>query len=116
VLIWGRLSHKHIRQQVRDSHEVEDDSADSRSADAKGSDLARMPLAPMNREDAPNADPEKAWECYQTPRAQYPTAPGWVDNLWHASALWIAWLLSRRCPVDAGPPFAPAANRSAIHY
>jgi uncharacterized protein len=35
-----------------------------------------MPLAPMRKEEAPNADLEEAWEYYHTPRAQYPTAPG----------------------------------------
>lgn len=52
--------------------------ADARSADVKGGELARMPLAPMKKEDAPNADLEEAWEYYHTPRAQYPTAPGWA--------------------------------------
>jgi hypothetical protein len=37
-----------------------------------------MPLAPMKKEDAPNADLEEAWEYYHTPRAQYPTTPGWA--------------------------------------
>jgi fermentation-respiration switch protein FrsA (DUF1100 family) len=37
-----------------------------------------MPLAPMKKEDAPNADLEEAWEYYHTPRAQNPNAPGWA--------------------------------------
>ena len=37
-----------------------------------------FPLAPMRKEDAPNAELEEAWEYYHTLRAQYPTAPGWM--------------------------------------
>lgn len=36
---------------------------DARTADAKGREIQKMPLAPMKKEDAPNADPEQAWEC-----------------------------------------------------
>ena len=52
--------------------------AAARTAEAKGGEINRMPLAPMRKEDAPNADLEEAWEYYHTPRAQYPTAPGWA--------------------------------------
>lgn len=52
--------------------------AQARSAEAGGAEITRMPLAPMRKEDAPNADLEEAWEYYHTPRAQYPTAPGWA--------------------------------------
>jgi fermentation-respiration switch protein FrsA (DUF1100 family) len=37
-----------------------------------------MPLAPLNEKDAPNEELRQAWEYYHTPRAQYPTAPGWA--------------------------------------
>lgn len=37
-----------------------------------------FPLAPMREEDAPNAELREAWEYYHTPRAQYPTAPGFM--------------------------------------
>lgn len=37
-----------------------------------------FPLAPMKKEDAPNKELEEAWEYYHTPRAQYPTAPGYM--------------------------------------
>ena len=37
-----------------------------------------MPLAPMNESDAPNEELRQAWEYYHTPRAQYPTAPGFA--------------------------------------
>lgn len=52
--------------------------AAARTAEANGADIIKMPLAPMRKEDAPNADLEEAWEYYHTPRAQYPTAPGWA--------------------------------------
>ncbi len=38
-----------------------------------------MPLAPMKESDAPNEELRQAWEYYHTPRAQYPTAPGYQD-------------------------------------
>lgn len=52
--------------------------ADARSADAQGGDPARFPLAPMNEADAPNEELRQAWEYYHTPRAEYPTAPGYM--------------------------------------
>lgn len=36
------------------------------------------PLAPLRKEDAPNKDLEEASEYYHTPRAQYPTVPGFA--------------------------------------
>lgn len=65
--------------------------AQARTAEANGAEIARMPLAPMRKEDAPNADLEEAWEYYHTPRAQYPTAPGWAT----------AHSLSQIIPYDA---------------
>jgi len=50
----------------------------ARTADAAGGDLATMPLAPLKEEDAPNEELRQAWEYYHTPRAQYPTAPGFA--------------------------------------
>jgi uncharacterized protein len=50
----------------------------ARTSDAGGAEIAKMPLAPMKKEDAPNADLEEAWEYYHTPRAQYPSPPGWA--------------------------------------
>ena len=52
--------------------------ADASTAEARGGEIQKMPLGPMKKEDAPNADLEEAWEYYHTPRAQYPTAPGWA--------------------------------------
>jgi fermentation-respiration switch protein FrsA (DUF1100 family) len=52
--------------------------SDARTASAGGSDEAIFPLAPMKQEDAPNKELGEAWEYYHTPRAQYPTAPGYM--------------------------------------
>jgi fermentation-respiration switch protein FrsA (DUF1100 family) len=54
--------------------------ADARTADAKGGEPARFPLAPMNEKDAPNEELRQAWEYYHTPRAQYPTSPGYMTT------------------------------------
>lgn len=51
---------------------------DARSSDAAGNAVATMPLAPLNEADAPNEELRQAWEYYHTPRAQYPTAPGFA--------------------------------------
>lgn len=51
---------------------------DARTADASGSDVATMPLAPMKEEDAPNEELREAWEYYHTPRAEHPNAPGFA--------------------------------------
>ncbi|MDG2513571.1 alpha/beta hydrolase [Sphingobium yanoikuyae] len=50
----------------------------ARTADAEGKGHATMPLAPMNEADAPNEELRQAWEYYHTPRAEYPTAPGFA--------------------------------------
>ncbi len=52
--------------------------AEARTADAKGGGYARFPLAPLNEADAPNEELRQAWEYYHTPRAQYPTSPGYM--------------------------------------
>lgn len=52
--------------------------SDARTADAGGAEVATMPLAPLREEDAPNEELRQAWEYYHTPRAQYPTAPGFA--------------------------------------
>ncbi|MBA4491135.1 alpha/beta hydrolase [Paracoccus sp. S1E-3] len=52
--------------------------SDARTEDAKGGEPARFPLAPMNEADAPNEELRQAWEYYHTPRAEYPTAPGYM--------------------------------------
>ncbi|SDD66928.1 hypothetical protein SAMN05421538_102173 [Paracoccus isoporae] len=52
--------------------------AEARTADARGGDPAQFPLAPMKEEDAPNEELRQAWEYYHTPRAEHPTAPGYM--------------------------------------
>ncbi|BAV96268.1 hypothetical protein bcgnr5379_60530 [Bacillus cereus] len=37
-----------------------------------------MPLAPLKKENASNAEPLAAWEYYHTPCAEYPNAPGYA--------------------------------------
>ncbi|MEU6130534.1 alpha/beta hydrolase [Saccharopolyspora sp. NPDC047091] len=56
-----------------------DQAARARTTDATGrGEDNRFPLAPMNREDAPNPELEEAWEYYHTPRCEHPAAPGWM--------------------------------------
>lgn len=84
----GTVSMVNIGQMFRNGFTGEIKSADAapallgganaRTAEANGGNINKMPLAPMRREDAPNADLEEAWEYYHTPRAQHPTAPGWA--------------------------------------
>lgn len=50
----------------------------ARTAEAGGAATVTMPLAPLRKEDAPNKELEEAWEYYHTPRAEYPTAPGFA--------------------------------------
>ena len=61
-----------------DAIPVRDMGADARRAAADGSKDGIFPLAPMREQDAPNAELREAWEYYHTPRAQYPTAPGYM--------------------------------------
>lgn len=50
----------------------------ARTSDAGNTDLATLPLAPMKKEDAPNAELAEAWEYYHTPRCEHPNAPGFT--------------------------------------
>lgn len=52
--------------------------SNARTADASGAPVATMPLAPLTEKDAPNEELRQAWEYYHTPRAEYPTAPGFA--------------------------------------
>ena len=52
--------------------------SDARTADASGTGFVTMPLAPLKKEDAPNAELAEAWEYYHTPRAEHPNAPGYA--------------------------------------
>lgn len=49
----------------------------ARTQEANGAALVQMPMAPLKKEDTPYTDLQEAWEYYHTPRAQYPTSPGW---------------------------------------
>jgi fermentation-respiration switch protein FrsA (DUF1100 family) len=55
-----------------------ENGSNARSAEAGGAATVTMPLAPLRKEDAPNKELEEAWEYYHTPRAEYPTAPGFA--------------------------------------
>ncbi|MFT3701224.1 MAG: alpha/beta hydrolase [Agriterribacter sp.] len=48
----------------------------SRTEDAKGGESAKMPMAPLHKEDTPYVDLQEAWEYYHTDRAQCATSPG----------------------------------------
>lgn len=50
----------------------------ARTAEANGAETVKIPLAPMKKEDAPNAELEEAWEYYHTARCAHPTAPGYA--------------------------------------
>lgn len=55
-----------------------DAGSNARTSDISSGEYATMPLAPMKESDAPNEELRQAWEYYHTPRAQYPTAPGYT--------------------------------------
>jgi fermentation-respiration switch protein FrsA (DUF1100 family) len=63
-----------------DAIPLRDMGADARSLAADGMNEEIFPPAPMRKEDAPNPELEEAWEYYHTPRAQYPTAPGYMTK------------------------------------
>ncbi len=52
--------------------------SNARTSDAGDKGYATMPLAPLTEKDAPNEELRQAWEYYHTPRAEYPTAPGFA--------------------------------------
>lgn len=52
--------------------------SNARTTDAEGKGYATMSLAPLKESDAPNEELRQAWEYYHTPRAEYPTAPGFA--------------------------------------
>ncbi|WP_374033740.1 alpha/beta hydrolase [Bdellovibrio bacteriovorus] len=62
----------------RDAAPYLEAGSNARTQDASGGKFAIMPLAPLKKEDAPNAELAEAWEYYHTDRAQYPTAPGFA--------------------------------------
>ncbi|MCA8969206.1 MAG: alpha/beta hydrolase [Planctomycetes bacterium] len=52
--------------------------SNARTAEARGADIVTIPLAPLKKEDAPNAELAEAWEYYHTPRCEHPNAPGFA--------------------------------------
>lgn len=64
--------------QNADAMPVLEAGAVARTTDAQNSQLAQVPLAPLNEADAPNEELRQAWEYYHTVRAQCPTSPGWA--------------------------------------
>ncbi|MCB1446502.1 MAG: alpha/beta hydrolase [Rhizobiaceae bacterium] len=52
--------------------------SNARTTDAASAQKSQMPLAPLKEADAPNEELRQAWEYYHTPRAEYPTAPGFA--------------------------------------
>jgi fermentation-respiration switch protein FrsA (DUF1100 family) len=52
----------------------------ARTSEANGRVVEQFPLAPLRKEDAPNKELEEAWEYYHTPRAEFPTAPGYMTT------------------------------------
>jgi hypothetical protein len=69
-----------------------------------------MPLAPLKKEDAPNADLEDAWGYYQR-RAQYPSAArSWdcrIGERDHGALLPIAGGTRNALQYDIGNPLTP---------
>ena len=62
----------------KDAIPVLESGSQARTAEAGGADTVTMPLAPLNKEDAPNQELEQAWEYYHTPRCMVSTAPGFA--------------------------------------
>ncbi|MCB9917362.1 MAG: alpha/beta hydrolase [Planctomycetes bacterium] len=53
--------------------------SNARTAEAgDAADTVTIPLAPLKKEDAPNAELAEAWEYYHTPRCEHPNAPGFA--------------------------------------
>lgn len=61
-----------------DAIPVLEGGSQARTAEAHGAATAIMPLAPLKKEDAPNAELAEAWEYYHTARCAFPTAPGFA--------------------------------------
>lgn len=84
----GMVSAVNIGQMFRNGWENNVKDADAvgylgfgsqaRTADAGERGFATIPLAPLKKEDAPNAELAEAWEYYHTARAEHPRAPGYA--------------------------------------
>lgn len=76
----GQMFRNGWENNVKDADAVGylDFGSNARTADARNNDLATIPLAPLRKEDAPNAELAEAWEYYHTPRCEHPNAPGYA--------------------------------------
>ena len=84
----GMVSAVNIGQMFRNGWEGSVKDADAlpyleagsaaRTADASSNSMVTVPLAPLKKEDAPNAELRGAWEYYHTPRCEHPNAPGYT--------------------------------------
>lgn len=64
-------------QPLKNALAILDAGAQARTKEANGGEIVKMPMAPFQKNDSPYVDLQEAWEYYHTPRAEYPTAPGW---------------------------------------
>ncbi|NRT57256.1 alpha/beta hydrolase [Sphaerotilus uruguayifluvii] len=76
----GQMFRNGWENNVKDADAVGylDFGSNARTSDAGKPDLVTIPLAPLKKEDAPNAELAEAWEYYHTPRAEHPRAPGYA--------------------------------------
>lgn len=76
----GQMFRNGWESNVKDADAVGylDFGSSARTADARNNGLATIPLAPLTKEDAPNAELVEAWEYYHTPRCEHPNAPGYA--------------------------------------
>ncbi|HEX6591149.1 MAG TPA: alpha/beta hydrolase [Moraxellaceae bacterium] len=76
----GQMFRNGWENNVKDADAVGylDFGSSARTADARNNGFATIPLAPLKKEDAPNAELAEAWEYYHTPRCEHPNAPGYA--------------------------------------
>lgn len=76
----GQMFRNGWENNVKDADAVGylDFGSNARTSDAGKPELVTIPLAPLKKEDAPNAELAEAWEYYHTPRAEHPRAPGYA--------------------------------------
>ncbi len=76
----GQMFRNGWENNVKDADAVGylDFGSNARTSDAGRPELVTIPLAPLKKEDAPNAELAEAWEYYHTPRAEHPRAPGYA--------------------------------------
>jgi fermentation-respiration switch protein FrsA (DUF1100 family) len=76
----GQMFRNGWENNVKDADAVGylDFGSNARTSDAGKPELVTIPLAPLKKEDAPNAELAEAWEYYHTSRAEHPRAPGYA--------------------------------------